>query len=92
MDSGVLSEFQTGIGAVTHATLDIEQHISHTRTALVDTVASLQGADGGVMAASKVHELLANIHEIVGNAVSKSVGIIANILTYYFNTASRQQC
>ena len=50
-----LSDFQTGIGAVAHATLDTEQLISHTRTALV---ASFQGSDGGVIATSEVHELL----------------------------------
>ena len=34
-----------------HATLDTEQYISHTRTAVVDTIASVQGSDGGVIAA-----------------------------------------
>ena len=46
-----LSNFQTGIGAVVHVTLDTEQLISHTQTALIDTIASLQGSDGGVIAA-----------------------------------------
>ena len=36
-----LSDFQTSIGAVAHATLDTEQPFCHTRTALVDTIASL---------------------------------------------------
>ena len=38
-----LSDFQTGIIAAAPATLDTEQLISHTRTAVVDTIASLQG-------------------------------------------------
>ena len=38
-----LSDFQTGIGVPAQATLDTEQLIFHTRTALVDTIASLQG-------------------------------------------------
>ena len=32
-----LSDFQTGVGATAHATLDMEQLISHLRIALVDT-------------------------------------------------------
>ena len=35
-----LSDFQTGISAASPAILDTEQLISHTRTALVDTIAS----------------------------------------------------
>ena len=53
-----LYDFQTGIGVVAHATLDTEQLISHSRTALVDTITSLQGFDGGLIAASEVHKLL----------------------------------
>ena len=49
-----LSDFQTGIGAAAHTTLDTEQLISHTRTALVDTLTSLQGSDGGMNTASEV--------------------------------------
>ena len=52
-----LSDFQTGYGA-THATLDTEQLISHTRTALVDTTASLQDSDGVVIPVQEVLELL----------------------------------
>ena len=33
-----LSDFQTGVGATAHATLDTEQLISHLRVALVDTL------------------------------------------------------
>ena len=35
-----------GIDTAAHATLDTEQLISHTRTAPVDTIASLQGSGG----------------------------------------------
>ena len=35
-----LSYFQPGIGAAAHATLDKEQLISHTRSTLLDTIAS----------------------------------------------------
>ena len=35
-----LSEFQTGIGAAAHATLDIEQLNSHLRVTHVDTIFS----------------------------------------------------
>ena len=34
-----LSDFQTGIGAAAHSTLDTEQHISHATTALFDIIA-----------------------------------------------------
>ena len=40
-----LSDFQTGIVVATHATLDMEQPISHTGMALVDTIASLQNSE-----------------------------------------------
>ena len=46
-----IPDFQTGTGAVAHATLDTEQLISHNRTALVDIIASLWGSDGRVIAA-----------------------------------------
>ena len=37
-----LSDFHTGIGADAHATLDrVQKFISHTRTVLVDTFASI---------------------------------------------------
>ena len=42
---------ETIIGANAHATLDTEQLISHTRSALVDIIASLQCSEGGVIAA-----------------------------------------
>ena len=49
-----LSDFQAGIGAAAHVTLDTEQLISHTR-ALVNTFTSQQSSDGEVTAASEVH-------------------------------------
>ena len=41
-----LSDFQTHLGAVAHATLDTEQLISHLQVALVDTLSSLPEAEG----------------------------------------------
>ena len=66
-----LSDFQTSIHAATHATLDTEQLIFHTRMALADTIASFQGSNGGVIAASEVHETIAKIQDILDNAISK---------------------
>ena len=63
------SAFHTSIDATAHAVLDTEQLISHTRSPLVDTFASLQGSDGGVFAASEVHKLLTKIHDILKNSV-----------------------
>ena len=37
----ILSEFQTGIGAFAHATLNMEQLISHLRVALLILFSSL---------------------------------------------------
>ena len=53
-----LSEFQTGVGATAHATLDTEQLISHLWVALVDTLSSLPEAEGDVILVSEVCELL----------------------------------
>ena len=66
-----LSDFQTGIGATAHATLDTEQLISHLQVALVDTLSSLPKAEGDVIPVSEVHELLLQIHGILDKAVSK---------------------
>ena len=41
-----LSDFQTGVGATAHGTLDTEQPISHLQVALVDTLSSLPEAEG----------------------------------------------
>ena len=49
-----LSALQTDIGAAANATLDTEHLISCTKTALSDTVASVQSSDGGVITASEV--------------------------------------
>ena len=48
-----LSDFQTGVSAAVHATLDTEQLISHLRVALVDTLSSLPDSEGGVIPVSK---------------------------------------
>ena len=89
-----LSDFQTHIGKTVHATIETEQLISHTRTALLDKSISLRGSDGGLIAASVVHGLLTVIHDIVGSAMSKWSYNMACILTYlaisklFFQTAS----
>ena len=44
-----LSDFQTGVGATAHATLEMEQLFSCLRAALVDTLSSLPNAEGGVI-------------------------------------------
>ena len=66
-----LSDFQTGLGATAHATLDTEQLISHLQVALVDTLSSLPEAEGDVIPVSEVCELLLQIHGILDKAVSK---------------------
>ena len=66
-----LSDFQTGIGAAVYATLDTEWHISHTKTAVLDTVATLHDFDGGVIAVSEVYEQLTKIRDILDNALFK---------------------
>ena len=66
-----LSDFQTGLGATAHATLDTEQLISCLQVALVDTVSSLPEAEGDVFPVSEVRELLLQIHGISDKAVSK---------------------
>ena len=48
------SDFQTGVGATAHATLDTEQLISCLQVALVDTLSSLPEAEGDVIPVSEV--------------------------------------
>ena len=85
-----LSDFQTGVGADAHATLDTEQLISHLQVALVDTLSSLPEAEGDVIPVSEVHELLLRIHYILDKAVSKQVGNSVCILAHLFNSVFRQ--
>ena len=66
-----LFEFQTGIGAAAHATLDTGQLISHLRVAFVDTISSLLNSEGGVIPVSEVHELPLKFYDILKNAMSK---------------------
>ena len=77
-----LSDFQTGLGAAAHATLDTEQLISHLHVALVDTLSSLPQAEGDVIPVSEVCELLLWIHGILAKAVSKRVGNSTHILAH----------
>ena len=85
-----LSDFQTGLGATAHATLDTEQVIFCLQVALVDTLSSLPEAEGDVIPVSEVCELLLQIHGILDKAVSKGVGNLACILAHLFNSVSRQ--
>ena len=85
-----LSRFQTGIGAAASATLDMKQFISCLSVAFVDTISSLLDSEGDIISVSEVHDLLIKVHGILGNALSKQVGISAHILAHVFNSASRQ--
>ena len=51
-------DYQTGIAAAGHATLDTEQLISPIRAALINTIVSLQGSDGGFIPVPKRHKPL----------------------------------
>ena len=85
-----LSDFQTGVGATAHATLDTEQLISCLQVALVDTFCLLPEAEGDVIPVPDMCELLLQIHGILDKAVSKQVGNSAHILAHLFNSVSRQ--
>ena len=85
-----LSDFQTGVGAAAHATLDMKQLNSCLQVAPVDTLSSLPKAEGDVIPVSEVHELCLRIHDILDKAVSKQVGNSAYILAYLFRAVSRQ--
>ena len=87
-----LPDFQTGVGAAEHATLDTEQLISCLWVVLVDTLSSLPKDEGSVIPVPEVHELPLQIHDILDKAVSKWVGNLAHILACLFNSVSRQHC
>ena len=62
----------------------------HTRAALVDTVASVQGSDGIVNADWEVlNYLFTKIYDILYSAFTKQVGNVAFILAYLLNSTSR---
>ena len=65
------SDFQTGVGAAAHATLDTEQLIPFLWVALVYTLSLLPKAEEDVIPVSEVCELLLWIHDILDKAVSK---------------------
>ena len=87
-----LSDFQSGVGAAAHATLDTEQLISHLRVALLDTLSSLPDSEEDIIPMSEVCELLLKVHNILDSVVSKQVGNFACILVHVFNSVSRQCC
>ena len=78
-----LSDFQAGIGAAAHTTLDTEK--LHLLKEFLFT-----GSDGRVIGASEVHKLLIKIHDILDSAVPRWVGNTACILAYIFNSVSRK--
>ena len=69
----LLIDFQTGIGAAGHATLNMEQLISQLRVAFADPISSLPNCEGGVIPVSEVYELLTKVHDILDNAMSKHI-------------------
>ena len=76
-----LSDFETGNCPAAHATLDKEQLIFLIKTALVDTVTSLQGSDGEAVSVSEMHKLLTKIHYIVDSAVFN--GLVMQLVFEY---------
>ena len=68
----------------------IQGSSSVIKTALADTIASVQSSDGGIFLVSKVHGLLTKMHDILDNSVSKWAGNTACVLADLFNSASRQ--
>ena len=60
-----LSDFQTGLGATAHATLDTEQLISHLQVALVDTLSSLPEAEA--LQSNSSNCLVLILHRQLGN-------------------------
>ena len=82
-----LLDFQAEIGSAVHAILETEQLISHTRTAILNIIASF--LDGEVIPVSEGHEFLNKIHVILDGAVPKLVGNTVHILDS-FSLTSRQ--
>ena len=76
-----LSDVQRCADVATHATLEAEELVSHTKTVIVDTITSLHGSDGQDILVSEVLDLVNKIHGIVDKAVSKWVGNIAHSLS-----------
>ena len=85
-----LPHFKTCIDVAAHATLDTELFISHTRTAIVTKIASLQYSEAGLIPVSKVHQLLTKIHNILDSVVFNQFGDTAHISANLFNSAFRQ--
>ena len=86
----LIREFLSNIGTAAHTTSDAEQVIYHTRTALVDTIASPQVLMEGLFQIQKCIKLLTKICDIQDNAVPKWVGNMLHIFTYLLNFAFRQ--
>ena len=77
-----LSDLQTDVGAAAHAILDTEQLICHLRVALLDSLSSLPGSEGGIIPVSEVHDLLLRVCNILDKAVSKCIGNSTHILAH----------
>ena len=61
----------------------LEQLVSDTRTALVNTIASFQYLMGGVISVQELLELLTKTYDILDIAVFKLVGNTAHILAFF---------
>ena len=85
-----LSEFQTNISVAFYAPVETEQLISHTTTAVIDTITFLQGSEGVVIPLPKPYEFHNDIHDILDGDVSKRAGNTTNNFAYLFNSASKQ--
>ena len=82
------SDFQIITGTTSYATVDTEQLIFPGLLWLM--LLPLQGSNDGVIADSKVNELLTPILDILDNAVSEWVGNTTHILVYLLYSASRE--
>ena len=80
-------DIQSAIGTVFYVTLYTEQLISHTRTVLIDVIASLQGSSYSSFRSACITY---KIDDILDNALSKQVPNTGHVLAYPFNSASRQ--
>ena len=74
----------------TRATVNTEQLISHTRGTLVDTIACLQSSNGGVIAASEVHEVLRFV--TFWTVLCLNRFIIQLVFVVYLSSSAFRQC
>ena len=81
-----ISDFQTGTDAAAHANFDVEQFSFHTRTLLVDSVASLQVLIQRSFQFQKyLNYLTVRLHDILENGVSKWLDSTLCCSAYLYN-------